>query len=192
MQKYLSVLCLLFFSKVISAQSGGVSIQSGLTYGFTNEKALTKSGQAHYGWMAGLDARLMGGDMYFLIGGQYHKTNLFSTSDANFFKTDTDIIMMRLGLGFTVYKIGYRSYLRTKLLGSINFVMDGPDPKPAFPNSTAPADLNDSYLGAVTGIGWTKGMIDIDLDFQYGILNSVFKQDKTNFNYLTLMAGINF
>jgi hypothetical protein len=72
---------------------------------------------------------------------------LFSTSDANFFKTDTDIIMMRLGLGFTVYKIGYRSYLRTKLLGSINFVMDGPDPKPAFPNSTAPADLNDSYLG---------------------------------------------
>ena len=192
MQKYFRVLLLILFSNAVSAQSGGVSIQSGLTYGFSQEEALTKSGQAHYGWMAGLDARLMGGDMYFLVGIQYHKTSLFSTSSANFFKTDMDIIMVRLGLGFTVYKLGYKSYLRTKLLGSINFVMDGPDPKPAFPNSVSPANLNDSYLGAVTGIGWTKGMIDIDLDFQYGILNSVFEQDKTNFNYLTLMAGINF
>ena len=76
MQKYFRVLLLILFSNAVSAQSGGVSIQSGLTYGFSQEEALTKSGQAHYGWMAGLDARLMGGDMYFLVGGPVSYTHL--------------------------------------------------------------------------------------------------------------------
>jgi hypothetical protein len=193
MHKYLTLLLVVFFINHGKAQdSGGISIQTGLSYGFSKEKALTRSGEGHYGWGVGLDARLFGGDMYFLVGGQYHRTSLFSTSDPNFFKTDMDIAMMRMGMGFTIVKLGFRSYLRTKLLASINFVLDGPDPKPAFPNATAPANLNDSYLGGTTGIGWTKGIFDIDLEFQYGLLNSVFKQPETNFNYFTLMVGVNF
>lgn len=193
MQKILTIcLAVFFLQDAVSQASGGVSVQTGLTYGFSREKALTQSGQGHYGWMAGLDARLLGGDMYFMVGGQYHRTSLFSTSDLRFFKTDMDMVMTRLGLGFTIAKLGYRSYLRTKLLASINFILDGPDPQIAFPNATAPANLNDSFLGGTTGIGWTKGALDIDLEFQYGILNAVFNQEKSNFNYITLLCGVNF
>lgn len=193
MQKILTICLVVFFlQQGVSQSSGGVSVQTGLSYGFSKEKSLTGSGQGHYGWMAGLDARLLGGDMYFLVGGQYHRTSLFSTSDLSFFKTDMELVMARLGLGFTIAKLGYRSYLRTKLLASINFVLEGPDPKPAFPNATSPANLNDSFLGGTTGLGWTKGPLDLDIEFQYGILNSVFNQDKTTFNYITFSCGVNF
>lgn len=193
MRKVLTIcLAVFFLQDAVSQTAGGVSVQTGLSYGFSKESALTREGQGHYGWMAGVDARLMGGDMYFLVGGQYHRTSLFSTSDLSFFKTDMDLAMARLGMGFTIVKLGYKSYLRTKLLASINFVLEGPDSQVAFPNSTAPANLNDSYLGGVTGIGWTKGPLDIDLEFQYGILNAVFDQEKTKFNYITLMCGVNF
>lgn len=174
------------------AQStGGLSFQAGLSYGMSKEPALTRSGQGHYGWCAGADARLFGGDIYFLIGGQYHKTSLFSTEKPDFFKTDMDVIMGRMGMGFSLVRLGYQSYLRTKVLASINFIAKGPDPKTAFPNAVSPANINDSYFGGVTGIGWTKGRLDLDLEFQYGILNSVFGQPKTTFNYFTLLCGIN-
>jgi hypothetical protein len=192
MRKFLMLIGFVLLTFHMYAQSGGVSVQTGLSYGFTKNKTLTQSGQAHYGWMAGLDARLLGGDMYFLVGAQYHRTSLFSTESVSFFKNDMDVVMTRLGLGFTIWKLGYKSYLRTKLLGSINFVLDGPDPKPFFPNAASPANLNDSFLGGTTGLGWTKGALDIDLEFQYGLLNSVFKQPESKINYISLLVGVNF
>jgi len=196
MQKISNLICsfllvLLSFSDALSQTSGGLSLQAGLSYGFSQEQALTRSGQGHYGWCAGADARLFGGDVYFLIGGQYHKTSLFSTEKLNFFKTDMTVVMGRMGMGFSLARLGYKSYLRTKILASINFIANGPDPSSAFPGAVSPANLNDSYLGGVTGIGWTKGRLDLDLEFQYGILNSVFGQPKTTFNYFTLLCGIN-
>lgn len=193
MQKILTIsLVLFFFHDAVSQGSGGISVQTGLSYGFSGERALTKAGQGHYGWLAGLDARLLGDDMYFMVGGQYHRSSLFSTSDLSFFQTDMEMVMARLGLGFTIFRLGYKSYLRSKLLASINFIIEGPDPKPAFLNAPSSANLNDSFLGGTTGIGWTKGPLDLDIEFQYGILNSVFNQDKTTFNYVTLMCGVNF
>ncbi|MFZ1704981.1 MAG: hypothetical protein WAT79_11595 [Saprospiraceae bacterium] len=192
MQKILTLVFIVLLINSSYSQTGGISIQTGLTYGFSKEKVLTQQGQGHYGWMVGADARLMGGDMYFLVGGQYHRTSIYSTDSPKFFETDMDIVMTRVGLGFTIVKFGYKSFLRSKILGSINFVIDGPDTKTAFPNSATPANLNDSFLGATTGIGWTKGILDIDFDFQYGLLNSVFKQPDSKFSYFTLMCGVNF
>ena len=194
MNKFLLVL--LLWGNVLSycfAQSnGGISLQAGLTYGFSPEPVLTASGQGNPGWCVGADARLFGGDMYFLLGGQYHKTSLFSSDKLNFFNSDMDVVMGRMDMGFTVARLGYKSFLRTKILASINFIINSPDPKPYFPNASSPASINDSYLGGVTGIGWTKGILDLDLEFQYGFLNAVFGQPKSTFNYFTLLCGVNF
>lgn len=194
MNKFLLVLFLYgnVLTYCISQSNGGISLQAGLTYGFSPEPVLTASGQGNYGWCVSADARLFGGDMYFLLGGQYHKTSLFSSDKLNFFNTDMDVAMGRMGMGFTVARLGYKSFLRTKILASINFILNSPDPKPYFPNAISPAGINDSYLGGVTGIGWTKGILDLDLEFQYGFLNAVFGQSKSTFNYFTLLCGVNF
>jgi hypothetical protein len=171
------------------AQSPGFVIQAGLTASYAKNANITKANQGHYGWMIGADARILEGDLYFLAGGQYHKTDVQSTSSPDFFKNDWTVIMGRAGLGFNLLHISERIVIRSKLLGSINFIIDAPENGLNIPGFT---ELNDSYLGAVTGLGLTVGRFDLDIDFQYGFINAYYKQPKSTFDSWTLMAGFHF
>lgn len=189
MKLYIVVFTLLL-SNFIFAQAPAVVIQTGLTAAFSKDEVVTPSGHGHYGWMLGVDGRILEGDIYFILGGQYHQSSLVASTKPEFFtKNNWKTFMGRCGLGMNVYRLSEQTVLRTKLLASVNFILDAPSNGLDIPNYEK---LNDSYLGAVTGVGITIGFIDIDLDYQYGIINAYNKQSNTTFSSWTLMAGLHF
>lgn len=189
MKRILTIVSLVWFPVLLCGQSPGLVIQAGLSASYSKDANITKAKQGHFGWMIGADARILEGDLYFLIGGQFHKTNLMSTSSLEFFKNDWSVAMGRAGFGFNLLHISERVVIRSKLLGSVNFILDAPEKGQNIPGYT---ELNDSYLGAVTGLGLTLGSFDFDLDFQYGFVNAYFMQPKSTFDSWTFMAGFHF
>jgi hypothetical protein len=187
---YSVIVCYFVITFNISAQSPGLVIQTGVSTAYAKDGNITFKNQAHYGYFIGADARILEGSMYFIIGGQYHATSLGSTSDPSFFtNNDWKIFMGRLGLGFDIIKLSDNLALRSKLLGSINFNIESPENAL---NKQGYDTLNDSFLGATTGVGVTIGFIDIDLDFQYGLINAYTKQPKSTFDFWTLGVGVHF
>lgn len=190
--KFILFLIMIFVLSLtfVNAQSPGIVIQAGLSTAYAKDANITKMNQAHYGYVIGADARILEGGMYFLIGGQYHVTSLNSSSSPEFFKNnDWKILMARLGLGFNIVKFSDNITLRSKLLGSINFNIDSPRNGLNIPGYMV---LNDSFLGATTGLGLTIGFIDIDLEFQYGFINAYQLQPKSTFDSWTLVTGVHF
>ncbi|MFZ1751467.1 MAG: hypothetical protein WAU01_14805 [Saprospiraceae bacterium] len=174
----------------IQSQSPGLVVQTGVTSSFSKDKNITLAGEGHYGWMVGADARLLEGDLYFIIGLQYHQTNLKSISKINFFsENDWKLIVGRAGLGFNILRINEKLSLRSKIIGSVNFVSDAPENAL---NKVGYTFINDSFLGAATGLGLTIGSFDIDVEYQYGIINAYKEQPKSTFDIWTLMAGFHF
>lgn len=172
------------------AQAPGLVIQSGLSMLYSKDTNITLPNQAHYGYMIGADARLLDGDLYFIIGGQYHSTSLASTGSPSFFSGhDWKIMMTRMGVGFNVLRLTEKLSIRSKALISINFTLDSPSGGLNIPNYEK---VNDSFLGIGTGLGITLGAIDLDLDYQYGFINAYNKQSKSTFDAWTLMAGFHF
>lgn len=172
------------------SQAPGVVIQTGLSAAYSKDSKVTKGGEAHYGWMVGADARLLDGDIYFLVGGQYHSTNLRSTDKLNFFNDkDWTIIMGRLGLGFNLLHLSDRMSIRSKILGSINFSQESPKGGLEIDGYRT---VNDSFMGATTGIGITLGAFDLDLEYQYGFINAYYQQSKSTFDFWTLCFGFHF
>ncbi|MFZ1526251.1 MAG: hypothetical protein WAT22_15625 [Saprospiraceae bacterium] len=200
--KYILFICLsILLIETSYTQTQGLVIQTGLTSGFSKDNNVTKSGEAHYGWMVGADARILEGGMYFIIGGQYHQTSLISTKKADFFKNDWKILMGRGGLGFNIINFSERIVLRSKILGSVNFIMDTTSPGVPLPGYGLPDPIkpnkndlivNDSFLGVTSGIGLTLGSLDIDLEYQYGVINAIKAKPDSKYSYITLMAGFHF
>ena len=185
-----SIVILFFAQTAVDAQSPGLVIQAGLSTAYAKDTNITKGNQAHYGYVIGADARIIEGSMYFIIGGQYHVTSLNSTSSQDFFKNnDWKILMTRLGLGFNIIKFSDKLALRSKLLGSINFSLDSPRGGLNIPDYMV---LNDSFLGVTSGLGLTIGFIDIDLEFQFGVINAYQFQPKSTFDSWTLVTGVHF
>jgi hypothetical protein len=190
MSRYFIFLLFLLVSNISSGQAPGVVIQTGLTTMYSKDPVITKSGEAHYGWMVGADARILDGGLYFIVGGQYVNTSLRSSSNPEFTrKRDWKILNGRCGLGFDILRLSEKSAIRSKILASVNFTMDAPSGGLGIDGYRL---LNDSSLGAVTGLGVTLGLFDIDLEYQYGILNAYNKQPNSKFSGLTLMAGFHF
>ncbi len=180
----------IYYNINLYAQSPGLVIQGGLTASYSKDKIVTKPKEGHYGWMLGADARVLEGDLYFIIGGQFHQTSLVSSKGADFFKkNDWKILMGRFGFGFNVLKFSENLAIRSKILGSLNYVLDAPA---GGLNIDGYKEINDSYLGLVTGLGVTIGSLDIDLDFQYGVINAYKLKPETTFNSWTLMTGFHF
>ncbi|MBK8515460.1 MAG: hypothetical protein IPL55_03950 [Saprospiraceae bacterium] len=189
MKIFLLFLTTLYSVSFIQAQTQGLVVQTGLTAAYSKDKIVTHPGEGHYGWMIGADARLMEGNLYFVIGGQYHQSSLASTSNAAFFSNDWKMIMGRGGLGFNILNVSDKIALRSKVLGSLNFIMDSPTDGL---NIEGYKDINDSFLGVVSGLGITLGSLDIDLEYQYGFINAYRLQPNTTFNIWTFMAGFHF
>lgn len=192
MNKLSTAVCaafLLILGFTAGAQAPGLAIQAGLTTAYAKDNNITTANQAHYGWMVGADARLLDNDLYFIIGGQFHNTSLKSTSGPQFFTNDLKVFMGRAGIGFNVFRFSEKMSLRSKIVGSLNYVIDAPDKGLNIPGFM---ELNDAYAGGATGVGLTIGALDLDLEFQYGFINAFYKQPKSTFDIWTLMAGFHF
>lgn len=172
------------------AQNPGVVIQTGLSMGYPKDGAILQKGAANYGVMVGADARILDGGLYFLIGGQYHALSIATSKSPEFFSNNNWRVMMgRFGVGFSLAQLNSNTWLRSKILCSLNFNLDTPEGALNIPDYTA---VNDTFLGLTTGIGITKGIWDLDLEYQYGLVNAYFGKPDTKFDFWTLMFGINF
>ncbi len=172
------------------SQSPGIAVYTGLTSIYAKDRQVTEKGELHYGWLVGADARIIEGDLYFIVGGQYINTSLHSSSKPDFFKNNNfNIVGGRLGLGFNIAHIGDFGVIRSKILGSINFISKYPD---GGLDIDGYRELNNSFMGILTGLGYTMGILEFDLEYQYGIFNAFYKQPDTKFNGFTLTAGIHF
>jgi len=187
--KYRIIFVFLVMLPIFSIAQPGISIQVGPIAAFSPDKNITPSGQMHYGLAASADARLLGDDMYFVLGGQYQQMSLMATKTPQIFKNDWVVLGGRFGLGFTLASLTHKSSLRTKVLASLNFIMDAPRNALDIPGYSK---LNDSYLGGISCIGLTCGIFDFDLEYQHGFINAYNKQPKSTFNSFALLAGIKF
>jgi hypothetical protein len=180
---------LIVLTNQVSGQFQGIVVQGGLSSAFSKDPIVTPNGHGHYGWTVGADARLLDGDLYFIIGGQYHSTSLIGTSTPNpFGKNDWSYTVGRFGLGFSLWRISERITLRSKALIAINFINK-------YPSVGLPVGydrINDSFAGVGSGLGLTVGKLEFDLDYQHGILTAFFEKPDTKFNIFSLTGGFRF
>jgi hypothetical protein len=186
----LLVFFFLFQSYTAISQAPGIVVQAGLTSMYSKDKTITKDGEMHYGWVVGADARLLDGDLYFIIGGQYINTSLRSSTAPEFFvKRDWKVMSGRCGIGFNILRLSESMVFRSKLIGCINFLIDAPSDGLGLEGYK---NLNDSFLGAGTGLGFTIGSLDLDFEYQYGLINAYNKVPDSKFGSLSLLAGFHF
>ncbi len=176
--KLLVFLFLTFYSILANAQAGA-HIYAGGVMVTSGDKTLTLPKSGTLGYEAGLDARLNSDDMYFLLGGKF---GILGKKDVSYLKG-------RVGLGFDIFHFSHNIYLRTKLQGSLNFLLDY-NSEIALPLGYD--KINDGFAGGVTGLGLTLGSLMIDLEYEYGILNVAYKQPTSKLNFLALNAGFRF
>ncbi len=185
-------LVLLFLSTVsyqVAAQFQGLVVQTGYSSAFSKDKNITPDGQGHYGWTVGADARLLEGDLYFIMGGHYHSTNIKASASRNpFGKHDWGYIVGRFGMGFSIWQIAENLTLRSKVLACINFNVKVP------PSGFEPGyeKINDSFAGVASGLGVTFGMFEFDFDYQYPLLGSYFEKPDSKMTIISLVGGVRF
>lgn len=193
MKIFISIISIILFSCVyINAQSGA-NVYLGLISGKTKDNVVSKDGELHYGYLVGLDARIAGDDMYFLIGGQYATLSLFSEDGAQFFSGENKMkqFKLRIGIGFNIARLSDNITLRSKILGSFDFLSSYDES--GFPdNLVGYEQVNDGYLGAVTGVGLDIGIFTIDLEYELSALNAFYKQPDTKYNTFSLTTGVRF
>ncbi len=171
----------------------GANAYVGLGVASTKDNNVTADGEQHSGYIVGLDARLAGEDMYFIIGGQYATISMFSEESLSFFSSENKLSMIkgRIGVGFGLASFSESIKLRSKILGSFDMIMDNDDT--GRPDNLVGYDkINDGYLGLVSGLGLDIGIFTVDLEYEYSVLNVFFEQDDTKYNYFTLTAGVRF
>jgi hypothetical protein len=190
MKRIVLILISFFIILGVYGQSPGLSVYTGLTAMRSGDRVVTAKGELHYGWLVGADGRLVEGDLYFLMGGQYIKTSLHSSKSMDFFKKrDFNIVSGRFGLGFNIARLSEKVVLRSKVIGSVNFIVKAPEDGLHIDGYR---ELNTSYMGIASGIGFTLGIMDIDLEYQYGIFNAFYQSPDTKFNGITLTGGVYF
>jgi hypothetical protein len=187
-----SVLLVIIFTFNGNAQSGA-NFYVGLNTGKTADQIVTKSGEMHYGYLVGLDARLAGEDMYFIVGGQYGTLSLFSEDSASFFSGENKLTQfkLRIGIGLNIVHFSENIRLRTKALGSFDFISKYDES--GFPDNVVGYEkVNDGYFGAVTGLGLDIGIFTIDLEVELAVLNAFYEKSDTKYNAFSLTGGVRF
>ncbi|HPK08896.1 MAG TPA: hypothetical protein PK147_06310 [Saprospiraceae bacterium] len=185
---------LLFFGLInYSISQSGANVYGGVAIGQSQDNFISQSGQSHSGFLVGLDGRLVGDDMYFLAGVQYATLSLVSEESLSFFSSTNKMKMIkgRIGVGFNLIRFSESFAIRSKLLGSFNFINDFDNARLPAP-STGYASVNDGYLGAVTGLGVDLGIFTFDVEFEYGVMNVFYQKSQTKYNTLSLTGGIKF
>jgi hypothetical protein len=171
------------------AQGGGLQVFAGYRTSITPLETYL-AGSAGGGPTIGADARLLGEDLYFLIGGSYS----IQGGEGEFFSTDIEsgysMTSARIGIGFRVFRISRKISIRSKVAGSIHFINDIETAE----NTSTGANYipNDSFAGGLTGLGIDIGALTIDLDYEYGLINAINKVPESTVDFITLTAGFKF
>ena len=189
MNRLIIFLIAIIFSATAQGQSGA-KIYTGLLLGYNASKVITPSGTVHSGWLVGIDARLNSDNMYFLVGGKYGTFDLLAQKSPKFINDNQlSFIKGRVGLGFDVIRLRRNIFLTSKLAGSVQIAQNYNRElltQPGF------MKINEGTAGLVGGIGVRIGIINLDLEYEYGLFNLYNEQPDTKMDFYSLMVGVNF
>lgn len=140
----------IIFTLQINGQSG-ISFTAGVA-GAKNHLESISSGATGIGYTGAIEARFLGQDMYFVTQLQYAKYKLipisgyeFATSENNF-----QVFHGKIGMGFTLFRLGYNTILRMKVLGCLDKVNQYTS---AAIRNTNYSKMNNSTVGVLLGFG---------------------------------------
>ena len=190
MKKILSILTMIcLFAHISHAQLGGMRISAGATIMTNGDSNINPEGTAHTGYHIGADGRLMSGGMSFIVGGRFHSLSEVPTDGFKLTGHESKLLIAngRGGLGFNLITFGPSIRVRSKILASIDIVLNssGAYTVPGY-------NINDGWLGLTTGLGADFGPITVDIEYEYGVLNAYFQKKDSTFNTLTFSAGFFF
>ncbi|MFM2395274.1 MAG: hypothetical protein RLZZ546_3257 [Bacteroidota bacterium] len=197
MNKIKITLIILSFFAITNAKSQStISIYTGLTYGKSPDKTVTPTGTGHYGYLVGSNLILFDDGLHFLFTGEYGKMNLLPEKEMIFFKRKhLSFVRAKGGIGFDLYKFNAKARLRSKLQGNVFYVyrFDGTlkDATPA-QIETGYTTLNEAVGGLSTGLGFTYGKLDIDIEYEKGYFNIYYEKLNSKFDFITLTTGVRF
>jgi len=185
------MICLigLISSTSLFGQSG-LQLYTGISNAKSKDALLTPEGKSHPGFHLGADARLNSGNMYFVVGGQYHVIEFLAVDDKNFFSIDQKMqwLKLRVGLGYNIYNFNSRLAIRAKTLGSIDVISSHPGSIAMGPYEI----FNSGTAGAVIGIGLDAYGFTFDIEYEKGFFNAVNMVKGTEFNFFTISIGVIF
>ena len=174
---------------VVNAQGGGLNVYGGYSAGFNSYEPWSNNGGVRGGYHLGADARILGDDMYFLIGGRYTRLAVNDDSFPAISSDSYNLGTLRIGLGFTLAHLSQKVKLKSLLVGSLHFqglVNSSLVRNPGF-------DIyNDSFLGATKGIGVNIGALTLMVEYEYGLVNAIQFVAETKLSFITVSAGVWF
>jgi len=168
----------------------GLQVYTGISQAKNKSELVTPEGAAHKGYHLGADARLNSGNMYFVVGGQFHVIEYLGSQAGGYFSVDNKMswAKLRVGLGFNVVNFDdSKIALRAKALGSLNIISNHPD-LPDAPYQT----YNSGTAGAVLGLGFDLYAFTFDVEYEKGFFNAVNMVQGTEFDFFTVSVGVRF
>jgi len=176
-------------SIVVGYSQSGLNVYTGISNAKSKSEILTPEGHSHKGFHLGADARLNSGNMYFVVGGQYHVINFLAQESGSFFSVDEKMSWMklRIGLGYNVVNFTEKIALRAKTLGVLDFISKHPE----LPD--APYQVyNAGTAGVAIGIGFDIYAFTLDIEYEKGFFNAVNMVKGTEFDFFTINVGVRF
>jgi hypothetical protein len=177
----------------VSAQAG-LNIYVGPSMAFSGDKIVTGSGEGHFGYVIGANARLNSDPMYFLFSGEFGTFDFLSNKSYKFVGgNDVTYTKVKIGLGFDVKKIARRTYIRTKFQGVLLLLGNYDSELFKTPKylSNGYNKLND-VAGLCTSLGISRGVYTLDLEYEKGLFNIIAEKPDSKLNFLTLQIGVKF
>lgn len=183
-------LAILFFSTKWGYSQAGLHIYAGSTVMTNSLSEYTPDGLSHSGYHVGGDFVVNEGDMYFLLGVQYHSVDMVAAEDFSFFdhEASLSIIKPKVGLGFNVIKFSQLFKLRLKVQASLDSFIESEESTAINQNPK----LNSGTASAIVGLGLNVGPARLDVEYHKGFINAYNKIEGSNFNAWAINAGFFF
>jgi hypothetical protein len=192
--RFIAILFFISFTSLLFGQAG-VIVYAGPSFAFSPDDIVTGSGEAHFGYVIGANARINSDPMYFLVTGELGGFDFLSNKKFGIIGgNDLSYLKGKIGLGFDVKRISNRITIRSKVQGSLMFVNDFDQKLLETPKylSNGYTDVNDGIAGLSTCVGITHGNMLYEIEYEQGLFN-IFKDKKTSkINFLNLTAGYQF
>jgi hypothetical protein len=183
------ILLLSIFATSIIGQDAGLHLYGGASNMYNKNTIYTPEGMVHGGHHFGGDFQINSGDMYFMLGLQYHRTDLVPAAKSSLKDLQVPLVWIkpRVGLGYNLFHIGKLFTVRAKTLVSVDMMIQN-----AETTAYVQTPLNDGTASAIGGLGISIGPIRLDAEYHYGLFNAYNKVKDSTYNFWVYSLGFFF
>ncbi len=186
------LLCL--FGSLWASSQAGAHFYAGTSNAYNEMEVFTPTGTSHPGFHVGLDGRLNEGNMYFILGAQYHN---ISHEAADTFRLrnhphNLHWVKLRGGLGFNVLRFTKFFKVRAKALASLDLLYPQLEVAEFHLNSQGPYTYNSGTASGVLGFGVEIFGITADIEYHKNFLNAINDIGESKVNFWLLNVGLFF